>query len=451
MDVREFQTKLFAKGQELGYTDMEIYFQADRSTSVRVFNGEIDAYNIAEKGGLAFRGLIDGKMGYSYTEKLDEDSIELLLSEARENAALIEAEEQDELFGGSESYQQVETYSETLAATSPDRLIEAALNLEKYALEVDPRIQMVNYLGVSNNESELTIINTKGLDVQSKNTIAVAYVSAVAKEGEDTATSIDLKYTVQDFSNIDAKQIATTAATEALTKLNAQPIESDNYTVILRNDAAADLLNCFPSIFSGDAVEKGMSRLQGKLGEQVVGSNITIVDDPFLPGAPGNVAFDSEGSATARHELIKEGKLLTFLHNRKSAKKAGVESTGNAFKGSYRSTVSIQPNNLFIEPGNESLDDLIAGTERGMLIVELHGLHAGHNAVSGDFSLSCIGYLIENGKVVRPVNQITVSGNFFELLNNVEALGNDLQFSGVSRGACGSPSLKIKSLAISGK
>jgi PmbA protein len=451
MDVREFQTNLFAKGKELGYTDMEIYYQADRFTSVRVFKGEIDAYNIAEKGGLAFRGLIDGKMGYSYTEKLDEDSIELLLAEARENAALIEAEDQEELFGGSEFYREVDTHSETLANTAPDRLIEAALGLERVALGVDPRIEMVNYLGVSNNESELTIINTKGLDVQSRNTIAVAYVSAVAKEDGDTATGMELEYTVDDFSKIDVTHIATTAATEALTKLNAQPIESDNYTVVLRNEAAADLLSCYTSIFSGDAVEKGMSRLQGKLGEQVAGGNITIVDDPFLPGAPGNVAFDSEGSATARHDLIKEGKLLTYLHNRKSAKKAGVESTGNAYKGSYRSTVAIQPNNLFIEPGHESLDELVTGTERGLLIVELQGLHAGHNAVSGDFSLSCIGYVIENGKLGRPVNQVTVSGNFFDLLNDVEALGSDLRFSGVSRGACGSPSLKIKSLSISGK
>ncbi|MGZ4122364.1 MAG: TldD/PmbA family protein [Tumebacillaceae bacterium] len=451
MDVREFQTKLFAKGYEAGYTDMEVYYQADRATTVRVFKGNIDAYNIAEKGGLAFRGVIDGKMGYSYTEKLDEDSIELLLAEARENAVLIEAQDQDELFGGSERYQEVNTYSESLAATTAEQLIEAALKLERTAYEVDSRIDLVNYCTVTNAQSELTIINTKGLDVQSRETIAAAMLGPVAKENGDIASAGDSGYTLDEFSHLDVTHLAQTAAEEALSKLNAQTIESDNYPVILRNDAAADLLGCYTSIFSAEDVEKGLSRLQGKLGEQVAGSNISIVDDPFLPSAPGRTAFDSEGSATSRHELIKDGKLMTFLHNRKSAKKAGVESTGNAYKGSYRGTGTIKPNNLFIEPGEASLDELTAGIERGLLIVELQGLHSGHNAVSGDFSLASIGYLIENGKIVRPVNQITVSGNFFELLNSVEAIGNDLRFSGFGRGACGSPSLKIKALTVSGK
>jgi PmbA protein len=450
VDVNQFKTALFAKGQAAGFSEMEIYFQSDRETTVRVFKGEIDAYNIAEKAGLSFRGLIDGRMGYSFTERLDEESIDLLLREAEENARIIESEAHEELFGGSESYAELAD-SRAIADCDPQLLIEAALTMERVALAVDPRVDMVNYCVVVKNENEVHISNTKGLDCHKVSAAAVGYVSAVAKQDGDITSGVDYFFAVDDLANVDVEQVARQAAEQAVAKLGGQTIESDNYTVILQNKVAADLLKSFSSVFSGEAALKGLSLLQGKVGEQVAGSNVTIVDDPHLPGGPGSTPFDAEGMATARHEVIRDGKLVTFLHNLKSARKAGVASTGNAVKASYRSPVTVMPSNLYLVPGEQSLEQLIAGTERGILLVELQGLHAGTNAVSGDFSLYCSGHLIENGQLVRPVNQITVSGNFLGLLKNVEALGNDLRFSGFGSGACGSPSLKIKSLSIAGK
>lgn len=451
MDVREFQVKLFEKGKEAGFSDMELYYQSDRETTVRVFKGEIDSYLIAEKGGVAFRGEIAGKMGNSFTEKVDEESIDLLLAQARENAEIIETENKEDLFAGSPSYAELNLYSDALKATSPDQLIEAAKLLEQTAADADPRVDLVNMCTVVNHESELTIVNTKGLNCQTTSNLAVAMVSVVAKEADAISSAYEYGFSKRDIADLEVIEVAKQAAHESVSRLGGQSIESGDYPVIFEKGAAAALLQAFASIFSGESAAKGLSLLQGKVGESVVGANITIVDDPHLEGAPGSVPFDSEGMATARHEVIRDGQLLTFLHNRKSAKLAGVESTGNAVKSNYRSPVTVQPNNLFIVPGSASFDELIAGTERGLLIVDLQGIHAGTNAISGDFSLSCLGYLIEEGKVVRPVNQITVSGNFIQMLNAVDALGNDLHFKGFGRGACGSPALKIKSLSIAGK
>jgi len=451
MDVREFQAKLFEKGKAVGFTDMELYYQSDRETTVRVFKGEIDAYLIAEKGGVAFRGEIAGKMGNSFTEKIDEESIDLLLSQARENAEILETENKEDLFAGSPSYVSLNLYSESLKNTAPDELIEAAKRLEQTAAEADPRVDLVNMCSVVNHESELTIVNTKGLNCHTKGNLAVAMVSVVAKEADGIASAYENGFSKRDLADLNVTEIAKVAALESVSRLGGQSIESGDYPVIFEKGAAAALLQAFSSIFSGEAAAKGLSLLQGKVGTSVVGANITIVDDPHLAGAPGSVPFDSEGMATARHEVIRDGQLLTFLHNRKSAKVAGVESTGNAMKSNYRSPVTVQPNNLFIVPGEVTLEQLIAGTERGLLIVDLQGIHAGTNAISGDFSLSCLGYLIEAGQVSRPVNQITVSGNFIHMLNSVDALGNDLHFKGFGRGACGAPALKIKSLSIAGK
>ena len=450
MEIREFQTKLFARGQEAGFADMEVYYQADRDLSVKVFKGEIDSYTIEERGGLSFRGVFGGMMGYSFTEKLDADSIDLLLKEARENAEIIESEDREELFGGSERYAEFNS-SEQVANISPDALIEAARTMERVALEADPRVDLVNYCMVVKSVNELSIFNTKGLDCNFKRASAICYVSVVAKEAGDITSAVEYSFTLDQFAPSHVEELARSAAEQALAKLGGQSIESKDYPVILRNNVAADLLRTYSSIFSGEEADKGLSLLQGRIGQQVTGTNITIVDDPGYANGPGSAPFDAEGVATERHEVIKAGELLTFLHNRKSAAKSGVESTGNAVKSSYRAPVSIAPTNLYIEPGDASLEKLIADTEHGILIVEIQGLHAGTNTVSGDFSLFCIGHLIENGRVVRPVNQITVSGNFLTMLGDVEALGNDLRFSGFGRGASGSPSLKVKSLAIAGK
>jgi PmbA protein len=135
----------------------------------------------------------------------------------------------------------------------------------------------------------------------------------------------------------------------------------------------------------------------------------------------------------------------------KTAKKDGIETTGNASKGSYKSSIGISPTNFYVEKGKRSLEEMIASVEKGIMITELQGLHSGLNSISGDFSLAALGYLIEDGKISRPVEQITVAGNYFEMLNNIEETGSDLKF-GLPGGAyIGSPSLKIKKLAIAGE
>lgn len=446
MDIRLFQEKLFARGRELGCTNMEIYFQQGRSTSIRVVKAAIEEYTTKESGGLSLRLEYNGKMGYSYTEKLDEDSIDFLIHEARGNAGIIESKEIEELFGGSNSYPEVKTYSQTLNETTPQQLIEAAFMMEREALNADPRITMVNFCVVRKIESEVLIANTLGLNCEAKYNYATAGLSVIAVEGSDKTTGVWYEIALDNFDQINCVQIAKNAVEEAVSKLKAETIESNNYPVIFRQDAASTLLEAFVSIFSAEAVDKDFSRLKGKIGEQVATSLISIIDDPHMENVPARCAFDAEGSATQKIDIIKDGKLLTFLHNRKTAQKFGVESTGHASKSSYRGKIGISPQNLFLAPGETSLETMISGMKSGLMIIDLQGLHAGTNAVSGEFSLSCNGYLIENGEVARPVNQITVSGNFFNLLKDIEIVGNDLRYLD----GCTSPSLKVKSLTISG-
>ena len=135
--------------------------------------------------------------------------------------------------------------------------------------------------------------------------------------------------------------------------------------------------------------------------------------------------------------------LQTLLHNRKTARKAGIRTTGNA-AGSGR----VAPTNLYIVPGSLSLEDMLLNLGDGLYLTEVSGLHAGANPVSGDFSLLARGFLIQGGRIERAVEQFTVAGNFFQLLRDVMSVGADLLFEA---SPIGSPSVMVRALNIAGE
>ena len=134
-----------------------------------------------------------------------------------------------------------------------------------------------------------------------------------------------------------------------------------------------------------------------------------------------------------------------------TAHKQGVKSTGNGSRPSYTAPVGIAPTNFFIQPGENDLEALAAKMGNGIIITRLEGMHAGANPISGDFSLGAKGYKVEDGKIGGAVKQITIAGNYYNLLKNVVEVGSDLKF-GMPRGACyGSPSVWVGKLSVAGK
>lgn len=450
MNFRDIITSLFDKGKIAGFSDMEVYISRNKKLDLRVFNEEIDSYSIAEDQGLSFRGLFNGKMGYSYTEKIDESSVKLLVNEAIENAKVIDSEDEEYIFEGSKEYKEVNCYNDELENVPNEKKIKFAIDLEKEAKTQHEKVKAVNYCLYSEGYNHSILANTKGLDLEDKSNLAFTYVSVMVKDGDDVKTAG--KYTVSnDFLKFDARKLAGEAVEEAVSMLGAETIESKSYPVILRNNVSAEILEAFSSIFSAENVQKDLSLLKGKLNEKVAVENITLIDDPFMENGVSSRSFDGEGVATEYKKVVDKGVLKTYLYNMKSAKKDNKKSTGNAHKPSYKSSIGTAPSNMYFENGNTSYDDMLKSLHDGILIIDVAGLHSGLNPVSGDFSLSAHGYYIKDGKIDRPVNQITIAGNYFDLLNNIETIGDDLKFTLPSGGYFGSPSLKIASLNISGK
>ena len=284
--------------------------------------------------------------------------------------------------------------------------------------------------------------NTLGLNLFHRSNMIYAYASCLAREGEHAATGFKLLwgYAMED---VDAMAVADGCAKDALEKLGAGRLASGARSVVIRNNAMADLLSTFAGVFSADNAQKGMSLLAGKEGQRIASEAVTLVDDPLMPWGLGSCPFDREGAAARTKHVIEGGTLRTLLHNRKTAKKAGVSTTGNA-AGSGR----VAPSNLYLRPGSAAPETLLADMENGLLITELSGLHAGANPISGDFSLLARGFEVVSGKPVRAVEQFTVAGNFYALLENIAAVADDLLFEG---SPIGSPSVRVQSLNIAGE
>lgn len=450
MDKKSLIDKIFQEGKNNGLKDMEVYYSAGSSLSLKVFQKDLDGYSLSESEGLSLRGIYNDKMGYSYTEKVDETSIEQVVRDVIENATIIDSEDHEFIFEGSKEYKEVDSFNPSLENVKEEDKIEFVKSLEEEAFKLDKRIESVQGCVYGDGYGETIMSNTKGLYLHDKNNIAYTYISVVAKEGEDIKTGLAFR-TGNDFSKFNAKEIAKEAVDEALALLGGKSVKSGDYKVIIRNSAAADLLEAFTGIFSAEAVQKNLSLLKGKLNEKIANDNFTLIDDPYMEDGLSSKSFDGEGVACKYKKIIDKGILKTYFHNLKTANKDGIETTGNASKGSYKSSIGISPSNFYVEKGERSLDEMVRDIDKGILITDLQGLHSGLNSVSGDFSLASLGYLIENGKISRPVEQITVSGNYFEMIKNIEEIGSDLKF-GLPGGAyIGSPSLKIKKLSIAGE
>ena len=447
MEFLEFKNLLFEKAKEAGFSECEIYFSDGESISISVYEGEVEKYNLAKSFGLSFRGKINGKMGYSYTEILDIAAIDMLINSAKNSANLIENDDETFIYAGDKTYSKVKTYSKELENIDPSKMIDLALDLEKEAKNYSDKVVNINGCKISYSSSNYGIYNTKGLELTNKDNILTSYVVPVVED--ESGKNDGVGYVVaSSIDEVNTKKMAVQGVEEALSKLGGKSIPSGSYKTIIYNEAMVQLLETFASTFSGDAAQKGLSLLKGKEGELVAAPIVTIIDDPLMDGGLASAPFDDEGVATFTKALISRGKLVTLLHNLKTAYKQNVKTTGNGFKASYASSVGVSESNLYLEKGTMSFEDLMKEIEEGVVITDLAGLHSGANTVSGDFSLAAKGFYVENGKKSFPVEQITLAGNYFDLLKNIVAIGNDLKFP---MSNVGSPSVIVEGLSIAGK
>lgn len=447
MDKQQFMDRLLAEAKAQGIDPAEVYFSAGSSFSAGAMNGNIDSYKVSTRQGLGLRGMYQGKMGYASTQAFDEEAIRQLIEGVKEGALLREDEGAEEIYEGDAEYPTVVSYDETLAQVPATAKLDAVLAIEKATLESVDTVKQCEGTQLSTMSGEVYLRNSYGLNLQHKDNAFIAYTGAIAKDGDSTSTGMAFKCG-RDFAKLDVKKLGEEAAQEAASGLHAEPVPAGNYRMILRYDAMQSLLATFCGIFSAENAQQGLSLLKGREGEKIAADCVTLMDDPLLEGGFDSAPFDGEGVASKTKAVVENGVLKTLLHNRKTAKKQGVASTGNALRPGLSAPITVAPTNFFFKPGDKTLAELEADMSDGLVITDLSGLHAGANMTSGDFSLLSKGYLLKGGKRVQPVEQITIAGNFYDVLKNIRAIGSDLIFpaSGV-----GSSSVDVGTLTAAGK
>ena len=412
----EYIRKLLAAAAEAGITAAEVYLASSDRFRAMCQQGVINNYTVNSTRGLSLRGIYNGRMGYAGTEAFDDESIAQLVSGVIQSATFSEDDSVQEIYPGDKEYPDVDNYAPELDSVTPEEKLDYIREAEKTLLACDPRIAAATYNMISTASGTVRIVNSYGLDLQMRDNVFVSYINALAKDNGQSAG-------------------------ESAMCVGREFRKEDPY-------AMGDLLGVFSGIFSSENAQQNMSLLAGREGEKIASDVVTLVDDPLLKGGFESRAFDDEGVACRTLNVVEDGVLRTLLYNLKTARKAGVKSTGSARKAGYAAPVRVAPSNFFFKPGTKSLDELMQDVGEGLVITEVGGLHAGANPMSGDFSLIAEGYTVHEGKKDRPVEQITVAGNFYELLKSIRAVGSDLVFPG---GGIGSPSVDVGELRVSGK
>lgn len=433
----------------MGMHDSELYATRQESFKVNIRQGEVEDYKVSTSQGVSLRTIIDGKVGYAYTEAMDDQAVDFLIQSARDNAGIIESADPQVIFPGSDSYSAVEGYCQALADLTPQWKIEQAKRMEKAAWNVSDKVQTITSCALQSSDYSVQIINTKGLDLSYRGTVLYARVGAAVADG-DLVQSGDAYRCYTDADHFDFEAVGREAVERALAKCAPINIPSRQMPVIIQNETFCDLLQTFEDSFSADAAQRGLSLLTGKEGEMIAAPLVTLMDDPLYPGGLNSRPFDDEGVACYTKAVVENGQLKTLLHNLKTAAKQGVQSTGNAAKAATFSPIAVAPSNFYLKPGQMSKADLLRQLGSGLLITELQGMHSGANGVSGDFSLAARGFVVEDGRVGQSVEEITVAGNFYQVLKDITHLADDLVFGMPSVSCVGSPSVLVSSLAISG-
>ena len=426
----------------------EIFISLDNGTVAEVKDGEVDSFKVRSNLGVGIRTLLNGRAGFGYSSLLDPFALTDMTDKALSGSLELPIDS-NLSFPKPDGEAPASIDSLDLCDSSFDAAgggggIEIARVTEESARAKDERVKRVR--GASYSEASLStrLVNSNGVDSIYSGTFYSGSISVVAEENGESQMGWEINMG-HKRADVDPEFVGGSAAERATAGLGAQKAKSGRAPAVMENMVAMELLQAFSGAFMGDEVAKGKSMLAGLMGKDVVSSAISIIDDGLLKGGWAASRVDGEGVMRRRTDLIKEGKLSSFLYDTYWGKISGAPSTGNSSRRSYKGVPSIGTSNLYIEAGERTLDELIKTMDTGFFITELMGVHT-INTITGEFSLGAQGFRVEGGEVKYPVRGMAISGELLALFSKVEEVGSDQRFIGGS----GAPSLLLSELDISG-
>lgn len=414
-----------------------------RSMGLRVF------YDVINGNALRGSGALGRSAASTYTSDFSKEGLEQLISGALTLAKLMDS---DPYAGLPEKGQfgQVEgdlgLYYDDVYSLPTEERIAQARRAEQAAMSADKRISNSEGGSFDAATGRKVLANSLGFVGEYQRSYCSLSAVPIAQDSEGGSMQRDFWYSVaRTLAKLDSPEhVGKVAAERTVRRLGARKVPTARVPVVFEPMVARALVENIFEAVNGDAIYRGASFLAGKLGEQVAGDNVNVVDDGAMPGGFGTSPFDGEGVPTRRTVVIDRGVLKSYLLNTYTARKLGMATTGNAARG-LAGNPGIGVGNFFLQPGTKAPQEIIGEIADGLYVTEFLGF--GVNLVTGDFSRGASGLWIRNGELAFPVEEITVAGNLRDMIRSITAIGSDLEF----RGAVASPTIRIDGLTVAGE
>lgn len=446
MNMKQAAEQVLVLAEKKGLKDVDVVVERNDSLDVEIQEGKVEKVEQSTSLGLGVRVIDGGRTGLASTERLSLESIQHAFENACENAKLQDPTEVKMLDAPAEipDSASLELHNPELDQLNTEDLTELGMSMEDAVKAADKRVVSIPYLGVSRGRKESLLLSSRGVSYSKQTNEVAAWCGPLLQDGDSRKSGMQI-YHRREWDPHVGKRIAEEAVEKAAELLKASPISGGKLPVVLDENMAPRFLGMFFGAFSAESAQRGMSRLQERLGETIAIPELTLLDDPHRKGANRSCFLDAEGFLTKPLPLIENGVFRNFLYHVESAGKEKKTSTGHASRG-YSGGISTRSHNLVWPRGDHSLEQLCSLNNKCLLVTQLEG-QAGCNPVSGDISIGVQGFLLENGLRIQPVDSITLAGNFFDVLKNILASGNtyqpELTHSFI-------PALLIEGLTVSG-
>jgi PmbA protein len=433
-----------AKGAGATAGDVVVREADEFSTTWR--SGKIESLKEAACKALGLRVLLGGRSASSFSSDFSKQSLGRLVERT---IAMAKVTSEDPANGLPEPDQlgrypgDLALFSSDVESLSTEDRIHLARRAEEAALGADPRIQNSEGAWFEASLGSMAYANSLGFLGSFRSSYCALSVSPIAQQGGGMQR--DYWYTVarRTLELESPEAVGQKAAQRVLRKLGARKVSTCQAPVVFDPETARSLLGHVFDAVRGDAIYRSASFLTGKLHQKVANENVTILDDGLRPGGFGSRPFDGEGIPSSITPVIEKGVLQNYLLNCYTARKLGLQTTGNASRG-IAGSPGVGPKNFYMPAGPYSPEEILRSAKNGFYVTELIGF--GVNTVTGDYSRGAAGMWIERGELAYPVEEVTIAGNLAEMLNHIEMVGSDLEF----RSALASPTLLISGLTVAG-
>jgi len=400
---------------ESGAQQASVSISNSQSSSVEVREEKIDKLEQAIQSNLSIRLFVDGKYSAHSTSRLKQEELARFIEEAIEGTKYLSEDKFRELpepdlyykGGGKE----LDTLDKNFSDVDPQQKIDVAFKAEQEALGKDDRIISVtaSYYDALN---ERVMVTSNGFEGDTANSYFGLYANVSVKGDGDARPEYGWGESAIKYNKLKKDGSGKIALERALEKIGSEKIESGKMDMIVENRQVGRIFGPLISALNGSAIQQKNSFLIDKLGEKVASEKLTLTDDPFIVGGRGSRLFDGEGLATNKRPVFENGVLKTYYIDTYYGKKLEMKPNGGS------------TTNLIFETGSKDLDGLVASVKKGILVSGFNGGNC--NGSTGDFSYGIDGFLIENGKIVKPVSEMNITGNMKNLWTNIGEIGSDV-------------------------